>query len=202
MGGVVGAADGGRGHLAVEVAALDGTAENEVVAAPAVVGAAAIRAVGAAEIGGGERRDAARATEFDGGVVEGVHALADLLEETGVRAERSVEIVDLVGVRIPTAHTGEEDLAFEVQRSGDRDEIGDRLELIAEGGGGEGGGEVGGATEDGAEEFAGADGAGGERAEGGGKEVGMGAGKEVLLGGVADGVVIAGGVLEGDGAAP
>src|SRR5689334_5342762 len=64
--GVVGAADGERGHAAVDVAAFDGAADDDVMTAPAVVGTVAVGPVGAAEIRGGEGGHAIGAAELDG----------------------------------------------------------------------------------------------------------------------------------------
>ena len=115
MAGVVGAVDGEGGHLAVEVGAVDGAADDEVVAAPAVVGAVSIGAIRAAEVGGGEGGDLIGDPEFDGGVVEGVHGLADLREEPGVGAVDGIGIVELSGVGVPPAELDEENLALEAE---------------------------------------------------------------------------------------
>ncbi len=92
--GVVGAADGERGPGAEGALSVDGAAHDEVVAAPAVIAAERVAREGAAEIAVRETGDAfleigvaiLHADLVHGGL-EGVHGLAELGEEIGLRAE-------------------------------------------------------------------------------------------------------------------
>src|SRR6185503_7291381 len=106
--GVIRTPDGEVGHLAVDVAALDGAADDEVIRAPAMVGAIAIRVKRATKVRRGERRDLLRAAELDRGAIERRDVSADVGKKVRMRAELRV-------VQIPAADAGEENLALQAE---------------------------------------------------------------------------------------
>ena len=118
--GVVRAVDGEGRKLAVGLAAVDGTPDDDVMGTPAVVAALAVRGEGAGKVAGGEGSDFVAEAQLLHGTLEGENGLAGGLHEAVVDARRVGGIAgavdgDLIRVGVVTTVLTEEDLAAHVE---------------------------------------------------------------------------------------
>ena len=124
--GVLRSAEGELRELAVDLAALDSTAEHEMVVTPGVVGTVCSAGCeGAAEFRGGEGGDALLDQEFLRGLVEGSNGLAELLKQNHLRSK-------LGAVGVEAVELAEEDLASEAKLTPYGHDPGDSLQLVCQ----------------------------------------------------------------------
>ena len=118
--GVVWTVDGEGGELAIGLATVDGTADDDVVGTPAVVTALAVCGECAGEVAGGEGSHFVAEAQLLHGTLKGENGLAGGLHEAVVDARRicrhaGVVDGDLIRVGVVTTVLAEEDLAAHVE---------------------------------------------------------------------------------------